>query len=64
MGQKCVECNKPVTTNMQKLWVKWKYDAEKGYSSKYELIPDIEPFEHENLHFCDECVRLWEQGEI
>lgn len=64
MGQKCVKCGKPATTNIQKLWVKWKYDGEKEeYSPKHELL-DIEPWESENLHLCEGCTKLWEQGEI
>ncbi|MEW6685338.1 MAG: hypothetical protein AB1393_03925 [Candidatus Edwardsbacteria bacterium] len=64
MGQKCVNCGKPAIMNIQKLWIKWKYNAEKDeYSSKYELI-DIEPNESENLHLCNECVKLWEHGDI
>jgi len=64
MGQKCIECGKPATVNIQKLWMKWKYDAERDdYSSESEPL-DIEPFESENLHLCDECEKLWEQGEI
>jgi len=50
--------------NIQKLWVKWKYDAkEDEYSSEPELL-DIEPYEHQNLHFCDACAELWKRGEI
>jgi len=64
MGQKCVRCGKPATMNIQKLWMEWRYDAEEDdYSSKPEPL-DIEPFESENLHFCDECGKLWEKGEI
>lgn len=64
MGQKCVKCGKQATTNIQKLWVKWKYNAEKDeYSSKHEVL-DIGPTEGENLHLCDKCVKLWERGEI
>jgi hypothetical protein len=64
MGQKCIRCKKPATTNIQKLWMRWKYDAEEDeYSSKPELL-DIEPFENENLHFCEECAKLWGRGEI
>jgi hypothetical protein len=64
MGQKCIRCKKPATTNIQKLWVKWKYDAEEDeYSSTPELL-DIPIFEGENLHLCDDCAKLWCQGEI
>ena len=64
MGQKCRECGKPATMNIQKLWAKWEYNAKKDeYSSKPELL-DIEPFESENLHFCNECGKLWEEGGI
>ncbi len=64
MEPKCIKCNKPATANIQKLWVKWEYDEVMGYSPEHELIPDIDPDEGENLHFCTECVNLWEQGEI
>ncbi len=64
MSQRCIRCGKPATVNVQKLWVKWKYDAENDeYSQKHELV-DIEPFEDENLHLCDECMKLWKHGEI
>lgn len=64
MGQKCIKCGKPATTNIQKLWVKWKYDAKTDeYSSTPEFL-DIPTLECENLHLCDECVKLWCQGEI
>lgn len=64
MGQKCIRCGKPATVNIQKLWVKWEYDAENDeYSQKHELL-DIEPSDDENLHLCDECMKLWKQGEI
>lgn len=64
MGQKCIECGKPATVNIQKLWTKWEYDGESdNYSSEPETL-DIEPVEWENLHLCDECEKLWEQGEI
>ena len=64
MSQKCARCGKTATLNVQKLWVRWKYDAEEDeYSSEPELL-DIEPLEHESLHLCDECAKLWERGEI
>ena len=64
MENKCVNCGKPATTNIQKVWVKWRYDAEKDeYSLKHEVL-NIEPLEDENLHLCDDCVKLWERGEI
>jgi hypothetical protein len=64
MGQECIRCGKPATTNIQKLWVKWKYDAKKDeYSSTPELL-DLPTLEGENLHLCDDCAELWCQGEI
>ena len=64
MGQKCIHCGKLATVNVQKLWVKWEYDAENDeYSSKYELL-DIEPSETENLHLCRECFENWRKGSI
>lgn len=64
MPQKCLHCGKQPIVNLQKLWVKWKYDAKKDdYSSKCEVL-DIEPVGHDNLHLCDNCVTLWEQGDI
>ena len=64
MPQTCTHCGKEPTTNFQKLWVKWNYDAKKDdYSAKPKVL-DIEPVESENLHLCDGCVTLWEQGEI
>jgi len=65
MGEKCIRCKKPATTNIQKLWVKWKYDAKTGeYSSTPELLEDIPTLEGENLHFCDDCTKLCYGGEI
>lgn len=64
MRKKCDHCGKPPTVNLQCLWVKWKYDAKKDdYSSECEVL-DIEPVDDENLHYCDDCVTLWEQGDI
>lgn len=65
MGQKCINCGKIATANVQKLWVKWEYDAEKDeYSPKHGIPLDIEPLDGENLHLCDNCMKLWERGEI
>jgi len=62
--ERCSNCQKPATFNLQKVWVKWKYDPKTGeYSSDYELL-DIEPQLNDNLHFCDDCTELWEAGEI
>ena len=64
MGQKCVECGKPSTVNIQKLWVKWKYDPESDeYSHNHKLL-DIGPSDDENLHLCYDCMKLWEDAEI
>lgn len=63
-GQKCIKCEKPATTNLQKLWVKWGYNAvEDKYSSQPEIL-DIEPPEWYNLFLCDVCLKLWECGKI
>lgn len=64
MGQKCNNCGKIAIVNIQKLWVKWKYNAGEDQYSKHHDLLDIEPSENDNLHFCDDCVKLWEQGEI
>lgn len=64
MEQKCIRCGKPATVNVQKLWVKWDYDAENDeYSQRYELL-DIEPSEGENLHLCRKCFEEWRSGGI
>jgi hypothetical protein len=64
MAVTCINCRKPATTNIQKLWVRWEYDAKKNeYSSRYELL-GIEPTDGENLHLCSKCMKLWEQGGI
>lgn len=64
MGEKCLMCEKDATANLQKLWVRWEYDArEDKYSTEYKVL-DIEPLGDDNLHLCDDCVKLWEQGEI
>lgn len=62
MRKKCINCGKQPIVNIQKLWVKWKYDAKNDdYSSKCEVL-DIEPDINDSLHLCDNCVELWEQG--
>ena len=64
MRKKCIHCGKQPVANLQKLWVKWKYDAKNDdYSSKCKVL-DIEPSINDNLYLCDECVTLWEQGDI
>jgi len=61
----CNNCGKPATINIQKLWVKWKYDAEADeYSSQCELFDNIGTEEGENFHFCAKCAELWENGEV
>ena len=64
MRQKCIYCGKQPIANLQKLWVKWKYDMRNDvYSSRHKLL-DIEPDINDNLHLCGNCVALWEQGDI
>jgi len=60
MGQKCDECGKPASTNLQKVWVKWAYDFLKDDYSTHDELLDIEPVGDENLHLCDKCMELWE----
>ena len=60
----CDNCRNPPTVNVQKLWVKWKYNAkEDEYSSKPELL-DVPILNGGNLHFCDDCMKLWGEGKI
>jgi hypothetical protein len=64
VGQKCINCGKPATVNIQKLWIKWEYDAKRDeYSTEHEIL-DIEPSDSENLHLCKKCMKLWERGDI
>lgn len=64
MGQICSNCGGKATSNIQKLWVKWKYDAENDEHSPEPTILDIEPLLCENLYLCNECEQLWERGDI
>ncbi|MGC9070690.1 MAG: hypothetical protein ACP5IO_05205 [Elusimicrobiales bacterium] len=63
---KCENCGKPATVNVQKVWIKWKYNSKTGeYSKTHELLYDIDSATgDENLHFCKKCFDKWEKGEI
>ena len=64
---KCDICGKrDATINVQKVWIKWKYDAKTGdYSKTFDTLFDVEePTGNENLHLCNECFGKWRYGEI
>jgi len=66
MGEKCDNCGAPAANNVQKVWIRWKYDFKKNkYSRKYESLFCIEePNGEDNLHVCDCCFKLWKDGKI
>ncbi|MDY7009817.1 MAG: hypothetical protein SVV80_03605 [Planctomycetota bacterium] len=60
----CANCGNRPAANVQKLWVKWKYDAEEDeYSSEFEVL-DVPVLNTENLHLCNDCMTLWGEGII
>jgi hypothetical protein len=63
---KCENCGKPANINVQKVWIKWKYNSKTGkYSKRHELLYDIDSaIGDENLHFCKKCFIKWRNGEI
>jgi len=64
---KCENCGKLATINVQKVWIKWKYNYKIGkYSKKPEILyDDIDSATgNENLHFCKKCFIKWRNGEI
>ena len=64
MAKKCDNCDQLSAVNIQKLWIKWEYESGNDeYSQNHELL-NIEPLDSDNLHLCNECMKLWEQGEI
>ncbi|MFN3967147.1 MAG: hypothetical protein ACK4JE_05570 [Endomicrobiia bacterium] len=63
---KCDNCGKVATINVQKVWIKWRYNPTTGkYPEKHELLYDIESAQgEENLHFCSKCFNKWRNGEL
>ncbi len=62
----CDNCNSPAIINIQKAWISWEYNPEKGeYSKNHKLLLDVEdPTGSENLHLCHNCLRDWKNGSI
>ncbi|MCM8785314.1 MAG: hypothetical protein NC827_04940 [Candidatus Omnitrophica bacterium] len=63
---KCDSCKRIANINVQKVWIKWRYNPTTGeYSKKHELLYDMESAQgEENLHFCNKCFNKWRNGEI
>ena len=64
---KCENCKNLATINVQKIWIKWRYNPKTGeYSKKHELLYDIidSAIGDENLHLCKKCFQKWMQEEI
>ena len=61
----CRNCGREATSNLQKIWVLWKYNPRTGeYSRRPVETNNIGPWEEENLHLCRPCLDLWEEGKL
>ncbi|HOL22849.1 MAG TPA: hypothetical protein PLQ41_08380 [bacterium] len=65
-GIRCENCGEKARINIQKIWIKWKYNYKTGsYSHDFEPLFDAEePVGDNNLHLCEKCFHKWENGEI